>query len=111
MVSSISSLQGDPTTIPYSAAKAGLNIMTAGLAATFGPQVRVNCIIPGAFRTDISKAWDIEAVEERTRRNLPLQRIGEPEEIVGAALYFASDASSYASGALLNVSGGGVVTP
>jgi len=106
MVSSVAAIDPGPDTIPYAAAKAGLNNMTTGLARTFGPSVRVNCIMPGMFRTDISKAWDMKAVEESARASLPLQRIGEPNEIVGAALYLASDASSYTTGAVLPVTGG-----
>jgi NAD(P)-dependent dehydrogenase (short-subunit alcohol dehydrogenase family) len=66
----------------------------------------VNCIIPGPFLTDISKAWDMEDFNERAKTTIPLQRGGEPGEIVGAALYFASEASSYTTGALLTVAGG-----
>ena len=69
--------------------------------------MRVNCIMPGPFLTDISKAWDMEAFEKSARQNLPLQRGGEPHEVVGAALYFASDASSYTTGALIDVDGAG----
>ena len=106
MVSSDAATSPSPTTIPYAAAKAGLNNMTLGLARTFGPSVRVNCIMPGPFRTDISKAWDMPTAEKEARRKRALQRIGEPEEIIGAALYFASDASSYTTGAVLPVTGG-----
>ncbi|MFN3231015.1 MAG: SDR family NAD(P)-dependent oxidoreductase [Alphaproteobacteria bacterium] len=105
-ISSIASHHPTADVIPYAAAKAGLNAMTQGYARAFGPNVRVNCIVCGAFRTDISKAWDIEAAEARARNNFALQRIGEPNEVVGAALYFASNASAYTTGALLDVDGG-----
>ena len=104
-ISSIASLRPTATVIPYAAAKAGLNAMTQAYAFAYGPNVRVNCICCGAFRTDVSKAWDMEAAEARAK-NYALKRIGEPNEIVGAALYFASDASSYTSGAVLTVDGG-----
>jgi NAD(P)-dependent dehydrogenase (short-subunit alcohol dehydrogenase family) len=95
-----------PTELPYAAAKAGLNAFTVGFAKAFGPKVRVNCIQAGPFLTDISKAWDMEAFEQRARESIPLRRGGQPEEIVGAALYFASDASSFTTGSILRVDGG-----
>lgn len=106
MVSSTASLHPGANVISYAAAKAGLNAMTIGFAKHFAPTVRVNCIIPGPFLTDISKAWDLEAFNKNARTTIPLQRGGEPGEIVGAALYFASAASSYTTGALLPVAGG-----
>ena len=86
-------------------AKAGLNNMTLGMARTFGPTVRVNCIMPGPFLTDISKAWP-QAALDSMKHHIPLGRAGEPNEVVGAALYFASDASSYTTGAILKIDGG-----
>ena len=62
--------------------------------------------MPGPFLTDISKAWDLDAFNKNAERSIPLQRGGEAEEIIGAALYFASDASSYTTGAILKVDGG-----
>lgn len=106
MVSSTASVHPGANVIPYAAAKAGVNAMTKGFARAFGPNVRVNCIIPGPFLTDISKAWDLEEFNERAKTTIPLGRGGEPDEIVGAALYFASNASSYTTGALLEVAGG-----
>lgn len=105
-VSSIASRRNSPNEIVYGAAKAGVNALTYGLARTFGPKVRVNCIVPGPFLTDISKAWDMEAFERSARSGFALQRGGEPHEIVGAALYFATDASSYTTGTTLDVDGG-----
>ena len=106
MVSSTASQHPGANVISYAAAKAGLNAMTIGFAKHFAPKVRVNCIIPGPFLTDISKAWDLEAFNKNAKTTIPLQRGGEPDEIVGAALYFATDASSYTTGALLTVAGG-----
>lgn len=106
MVSSTASQHPGANVITYAAAKAGVNAMTAGFAKHFAPKVRVNCIIPGPFLTDISKAWDLEEFAQRAKTTIPLQRGGEPDEIVGAALYFASSASSYTTGALLTVAGG-----
>ena len=105
-VSSTASQHPGANVITYAAAKAGVNAMTIGFAKHFGPKVRVNCIIPGPVLTDISKAWDLEAFKKNAKATIPLQRGGEPDEIVGAALYFASEASSFTTGALLTVSGG-----
>ena len=104
-VSSIGSLRPAPTIIPYAAAKAGLNTMTVGFAQAFGPTVRVNCVLPGSFLTDATDHWDDDTMR-RAAANPALERIGEPREIVGAVLYFASDASSYTTGAILRVDGG-----
>jgi NAD(P)-dependent dehydrogenase (short-subunit alcohol dehydrogenase family) len=104
-ISSIGSLRPNKETIPYAAAKAGLNMLTAGFADAFGPKVRVNTIMPGPFYTDISAGWDHDAFNEQ-RKTFPLRRGGDPTEVVGAALYFASDASSFTTGATLVVDGG-----
>jgi NAD(P)-dependent dehydrogenase (short-subunit alcohol dehydrogenase family) len=90
---------------PYAAAKAGLNAMTVAIADALGPKVRVNAIMPGPFLTTISRGWDMDALAERTR-TFPLRRAGAAEEIAGAALYLAADASSYTTGSILTVDGG-----
>jgi len=105
-VSSGGAVRPRPSIIPYAAAKAGLNAMTIGFAHAFGPKVRVNCIQAGPFLTDISKAWDLEAVRKEHEAHFALRRPGNPDEVVGAALYFASDASSWTTGAILPVDGG-----
>jgi NAD(P)-dependent dehydrogenase (short-subunit alcohol dehydrogenase family) len=103
-ISTFGAVRPETNAIPYCAAKAGLNNLTLGLAREFAPTVRVNCIMPGMFLTDISKAWP-EAFAKQARR-IPLQRGGDPSEIVGAALYLASPASSYTTGSILTVDGG-----
>lgn len=110
-VSSIAAVQPTPGELPYAAAKAGLHALTVGMARAFGPRVRVNCIMPGPFLTDISKAWDLDAFRRHAEQSLPLARGGDPREIVGAALYLASDASSYTTGAVLKVDGGAAFSP
>ena len=104
-VSSTGSLRPYPGIAPYAASKAGLNALTQSLTRAFGPTVRVNTLMAGPFLTDISEAWDLDAMAEGVKAHA-LQRLGQPEEIVGAALYLASDASSYTSGATLRVDGG-----
>ena len=77
--------------------------MTRSLAAEYGPKVRVNTLSPGPFLTDISKAWPPEKREQATNA---LARPGDPTEIVSAALFLASPASSFTNGALVRVDGG-----
>ena len=101
-VSSTGALRPSPRFGPYAGSKAALNAISVAFAQEYAPKVRFNVISPGGFYTDISKDWakpgeDVPAV--------PLRRFGYPEEIVTAALYFASDASSYTTGSLLRVDG------
>ncbi|EHB54803.1 2,4-dienoyl-CoA reductase (NADPH) [Mycolicibacterium rhodesiae JS60] len=113
-VSTHGSLRPHPSFIPYAASKAGLNAMTEGLAAAFGPTVRVNTLMPGPFLTDISKAWGLgrpgptngPSGSENPFSRHALQRAGEPSEIIGAALFLMSDASSFTTGSILRVDGG-----
>jgi NAD(P)-dependent dehydrogenase (short-subunit alcohol dehydrogenase family) len=102
-VSSSGALMPAPAVVPYTSAKAALNAMTRSLAAEYGPKVRVNTLSPGPFLTDISKAWP-----EEQRRSAPnaLRRPGRPEEIISAALFLASPASTFTSGAIVRVDGG-----
>lgn len=105
-ISSTASVNPSPTSEPYGAAKSGLNALTRSFAFEYGPKVRVNCIIAGPFLTDISKAWDMEAFEERAQNNIALGRGGQPNEIVGAALYLASPTSGFTTGTMIRVDGG-----
>jgi NAD(P)-dependent dehydrogenase (short-subunit alcohol dehydrogenase family) len=102
-ISSSASFKPEPNTVPYSGAKAAVNAMTVALAKAFAPKVRVNCIAPGPFLTDVSGAW---RDNEQFRNLLGLKRFGEPDEIVGTALYLASDASSFTTGTVIRVDGG-----
>ena len=97
---------GTPGSEPYGAAKAGINSLTLSLARAYAPKVRVNCIQAGPFLTDISKAWDMESFERNAKTGIALQRGGQPEEVVGAALYLVSEAGSFTTGAILRVDGG-----
>jgi NAD(P)-dependent dehydrogenase (short-subunit alcohol dehydrogenase family) len=107
-ISSTASIRPTPQTAPYAAAKAGLNAITIAYAHEYGPRVRVNCIMAGPFHTDVSKAWSrTESFERQAKASIALQRAGEPEEIVGAAIYLASEASSFTTGAIIKVDGGG----
>lgn len=110
-VSSVAAVEPTPTETAYGAAKAGLNALTLSFARAYAPTVRVNTIMPGPFLTDISRAWDLGAFERTAQERIPLRRGGRPEEIVGAALYLASDASSYTTGAVIKVDGGAAWQP
>ncbi len=105
-VSSIAAVQPGANEVPYAMAKAGLNNLSSALAHVFAPSVRVNTIMPGMFMTDIAKAWDPEEVQRRFRQEVPAGRGGQPHEIVGAALYLASDTAGYTTGSVLKVDGG-----
>jgi NAD(P)-dependent dehydrogenase (short-subunit alcohol dehydrogenase family) len=102
-VSSTGALMPLPQVVPYGSAKAALNAMTVSLAREYGPKVRVNTISAGPFLTDIAKAWDASAREQQPNA---LGRPGLPEEIVTTALYLASPASTFTTGALIRVDGG-----
>lgn len=104
-VSSVAAIRPTRYEIPYGAAKSGLHVVTVGLAQEYGPAVRANTIMAGPFLTDISRAWDMAAFGEFAAK-MPMRRAGQPNEITGAALYFASDRSSFTTGALLCVDGG-----
>jgi NAD(P)-dependent dehydrogenase (short-subunit alcohol dehydrogenase family) len=104
-ISSAAAARPRADVLPYAAAKAGLNALTMGLARAFGPSVRCNAIMAGTFLTDVSASWDRERFAERAA-TFALGRGGEPREIVGTALYLASDASSYTTGAIVTVDGG-----
>jgi NAD(P)-dependent dehydrogenase (short-subunit alcohol dehydrogenase family) len=102
-ISSSGALRPAPNFGPYAGSKAALNAISVALAQEFAPEVRFNVISPGGFYTDIARSWapDPDVVVPQAT----LQRYGRPPEIVTAALYFASDASSYTTGALLRVDG------
>jgi NAD(P)-dependent dehydrogenase (short-subunit alcohol dehydrogenase family) len=102
-IGTVGSLVASVNELPYACAKAGLNALTVGLADAFAPKVRVNAILPGAFLTDVTKAWTPEA---REGSFVPLGRIGRPEEVAPLALHLASAASSYTTGAIIRVDGG-----
>jgi len=102
-ISSIGAIHPTPANAPYTGAKAALNTITHAFAREFGPTVRVNAIMPGAFRTDIAKSW---APERELTTPAAAKRFGEPAEIRTAALYLASDHSGFTTGSVINVDGG-----
>jgi len=105
-ISSTAAVRPSRTTTPYSAAKAGLNAITIAFAQEYGPRVRVNCIMAGPFLTDVSTVWAHTEEFKNRSSTFPMRRAGDPDEIVGAALYLASDAASFTTGAILTIDGG-----
>jgi NAD(P)-dependent dehydrogenase (short-subunit alcohol dehydrogenase family) len=104
-ISSMEAVRPTADSLPYAAAKAALNTRTKGLAQALGPRVRVNAIQCGPFLTDMSAAWD-PAIVDQFAATLALHRCAEPHEIVGAAMFFTSQQSSYCTGSILCLDGG-----
>jgi NAD(P)-dependent dehydrogenase (short-subunit alcohol dehydrogenase family) len=101
---------GRPT-IPYDVSKAGLRQMTVSLAAHLAPHgITVNAIAPGTIETDFSAAVvspeQLAAYRDRRRQQIPLGRLGQPSDLVGAAIFLCSDEAAYVTGHTLVVDGG-----
>ena len=107
-ISSKASLHPTPFTVVYAAAKAGLNALTKATAVEFGARgIRVNAIVCGTFHTDsFHSSMPSEEMRTEMASRISLGRIASPDEIVGTALYLASDASSYLTGGLIELDGG-----
>jgi len=107
-ISSIASLEASPWALPYAGAKAALNSLTEGFAAAYSPNVRVNTICVGPFATDVAEHWADPPDHANPGWTKAGWRVGLPSEITAAALYLASDASSFTNAALIRVDGGPV---
>jgi gluconate 5-dehydrogenase len=107
-ICSMQSDLGRTSIVPYSAAKGGLRMLTRGMCAEWGPKnIQVNGIAPGYFDTVLTSALvNDEAFSAWVRGRAPAGRWGDPEELVGAAVFLASGASDYVNGQLLYVDGG-----
>ena len=108
IVSSIGGLRGSNIIGAYCISKAADMQLARNLAVELGPHnVRVNCIAPGLIKTDFAKAlWDDAAAVAERNAQTPLRRIGEPDEIAGAAVYLAAPASRFMTGQCLVIDGG-----
>ena len=111
IVSSIGGLKGTDALGAYAISKAADMQIARNLAVEWGPKnVRVNCIAPGLIRTDFARAlWENPKIYETTVAKYPLRRIGEPDEIAGAAVFLASSAGSFTTGQTLVIDGGGTI--
>ena len=110
-IASVAGLDGLRDSAAYNASKGGAVLLTKSMALDFAAQgVRVNCICPGVIRTKLSAAlWEDDKAAKEFLARKALGRFGEVDELVGAAIYFASDASSFTTGAVLQVDGGMVI--
>ena len=111
IVSSIGGMTGSTMIGAYNISKAADFQLARNLAVEFGPHnVRVNCIAPGLIKTDFAKAlWENPETLKRATSTTPLRRIGEPDEIAGAAVFLASRAGSFMTGHGLVVDGGATI--
>ncbi len=111
IVSSIAGIKGNLMLGAYGISKAADMQMARNLAVEWGPKnIRVNCIAPGLVRTDFARAlWENPKTYATTVATYPLRRIGEPDEIAGAAIYLASAAGSFTTGQTIVVDGGGTI--
>lgn len=107
-ISSIAGLTPDPGLGLYSISKAALNMLTKAQAKEWGVDgIRANSICPGLIKTKFSKVlWENEELAKRITKNIAIPRIGTVEEIAGLALYLASGAASYTTGAIYVADGG-----
>lgn len=107
-IASVSALRPSPGTAAYGAAKAGIISLTRSLAVEWAPKVRLNAIAAGMIRTEQSHLhYGDEAGIAAVAATVPLERLGEPEDVADACLYLASPMSRYVSGATLLLHGGG----
>jgi len=111
IVSSIGGMRGSPVIGAYNVSKAADFQLARNLAVEFGPSnVRVNCIAPGLIQTDFARAlWENPEILKQAVAPTPLRRIGQPDEIAGAAVFLASQAGSYVTGQTIVADGGATI--
>ena len=112
-ISSVGGLVPDISQVAYGTSKAAINYLTKLIAVHEAKNnIRCNAILPGMTATDAVEKNLTEGFRELFMRHIPFKRMGTPEEIAAAAVYFASDSSAYTTGQILTVSGGfGLATP
>ncbi|WP_341705303.1 SDR family oxidoreductase [Ferrovibrio sp.] len=111
IISSVGGLFGSSTLGAYGISKAADMQLARNLAVEWGPQnVRANCIAPGLIKTDFARAlWENPEIAKKATRGYALRRVGEPDEIAGAAVFLASRAGSFMTGQTMVIDGGGMV--
>ncbi|HTQ15446.1 MAG TPA: SDR family oxidoreductase [Rhizomicrobium sp.] len=111
IVSSIGGLRGSPVIGAYCISKAADFQLARNIAVEYGPyNVRANCIAPGLIKTDFARAlWENPDTLKRSTAGAPLRRIGEPDEIAGAAVFLASRAGSFMTGQSVIIDGGATI--
>jgi 3-oxoacyl-[acyl-carrier protein] reductase len=98
------------TIVAYAAAKAGVQLFTQDLAAQVGPfGIRANCIAPETILTETNQRWIPEEVQRSLAESHPLRRLGTPQDVARAALFLASDDSSWITGVVVDIAGGAVL--
>ena len=107
-ICSVQSELGRPSIVPYTASKGAMKMMTKAMAAELGPAgIRVNGLAPGYFRTDLNEGLTKDpAFTDWLVSRTPLGRWGNTDELIGAAIFLASDASSFVTGQIVYVDGG-----
>lgn len=110
ITTSMASIDKSPNMSGYASSKAAVNHMAANLAHDFGPEVRINAVGPGATRTAALETVLTPEIEQKMLAKTPIKRLGTPDDIAGAILYFASPISEWVSGQTIFVNGGGVQT-
>jgi NAD(P)-dependent dehydrogenase (short-subunit alcohol dehydrogenase family) len=111
IVSSIGGLRGSPVLGAYCISKAADMQLARNIAVEYGPHnIRANCIAPGLIKTDFARAlWENPETLKRSTQGAPLRRIGEPDEIAGAAVFLASRAGSFTTGQTIVCDGGATI--
>lgn len=111
VVSSIGGLRGSPTIGAYNVSKAADFQLARNYAVEYGQHnVRTNCIAPGLIRTDFARAlWENPEAEKAFNTSHPMRRMGNPEDLAGAAVFLASDAGGYVNGQMIVVDGGSTI--
>lgn len=111
LISSVAGLHGSPSIGVYGISKAADMALARNICVEWGKKnIRANCIAPGLIRTDFAKAlWENPKIYEQVVKSYPLRRIGEPDEIAGAAVYLAAPSGAFITGQTIVIDGGGMV--